>query len=77
MDKLGGNPREGIHSSRTLGDLAAVDVGATLLFSYGLSRYCGISFIRASIISFGSGIIAHRLFGVRTTIDKLLFDNRW
>lgn len=67
-----GKPSEGLHSYRIF-DIAIVDVVLTLLVAYILSIKYKTSFIKTSIILFLIGIIAHRLFCVRTTIDKLLF----
>jgi hypothetical protein len=67
-----GNPMEGLHRFRFL-NLAIVDVLLTILGSYLISKYFKYSFIITLIIIFLLGIILHRLFCVRTTIDKLLF----
>ncbi len=67
-----GEPNKGIHSYRFMG-LAIVDVIMTLVGAYMISFFFNISFIKTSIVLFILGIILHRLFCVRTTIDKLLF----
>jgi len=69
-----GLPNEGIHSYRFL-NLAIVDVIMTIFFAGLISYYYKLSFIYTSIALFSCGIILHRLFCVRTTIDKLLFPN--
>jgi hypothetical protein len=69
---LFGIPGEGIHSYRFL-DLAIADVTMTILFALFISYIFKISFFYTSIVLFTLGIILHRLFCVRTTIDKLLF----
>ena len=67
-----GYPNEGIHSYRIF-DLAIVDIFATLIAAFLISYFFKISFFYTCIILFILGILFHRLFCVRTTIDKILF----
>jgi len=74
-----GVPNQGVHSYRIFG-LAAIDVillivGALILY-WGLNKWFGwnTSYVVYLVVFFVLGIILHRLFCVRTTIDKLLFD---
>lgn len=67
-----GEPNKGIHSYRFMG-LAIVDVIMTFIGAYMISFLFNISFMKTSILLFILGMILHRLFCVRTTIDKLLF----
>jgi hypothetical protein len=68
-----GKPNEGIHSIRLFG-IAIIDVVFTILAAYLINILIGSNnFILILIILFVSGIFLHRLFCVRTTIDKLLF----
>ena len=67
-----GQPGKGIHSFRIF-NIAVFDVILVLLFSWILSRFVNFRMIYIAIIVFFVGIIAHRIFCVRTTIDKLLF----
>ena len=67
-----GIPKQGIHSYRFL-DLAIVDVIMTLIVAILISYICETSFVYTSLSLFLLGIILHRLFCVRTTIDKALF----
>jgi len=69
-----GVPNTGIHHYRFLG-LAIADVIMTLIGAAIISYITKISFAITSISLFILGIILHRLFCVRTTIDKLLFPN--
>jgi polyferredoxin len=69
-----GIPKKGIHSSRFL-DLAINDVIMTIIGAILISYFFSISLIYTLISLFIIGIILHRLFCVRTTIDKLLFPN--
>ena len=67
-----GNPNEGVHSYRIL-DIAMVDVFATIFTAYLISYFFKKSFFYTSIFLFILGIILHRLFCVKTTVDKILF----
>ena len=73
---LFGNVGEGVHGYR-LFDLAIVDVLATIFGAYILYRWLyyhsWMSFAWILALLFALGIALHRLFGVRTTIDRLLF----
>ncbi len=68
-----GKPKEGAHSYRIF-NIAIVDVILTILAAYLLSIFTGYKFVYTLIFMFILGIISHRIFCVRTTIDKLLFD---
>ena len=69
-----GKPKEGAHSYRIM-NIAIVDVLATILLAKAIQYYIipetDIWLILAG--SFLSGIILHRVFCVKTKIDKLLF----
>ena len=67
-----GLPNKGIHSYRFL-NLAIIDVIMTIIGAGLISYFLKISFIYTTIFLFILGIILHKLFCVRTTIDKLLF----
>lgn len=67
-----GRPGKGIHSYR-LFNLAIVDVLETIGMAMLLSYFTQLHLGYCLIILFLSGIILHRLFCVRSTIDKLLF----
>jgi len=67
-----GVPGKGAHSIR-LGGVAIVDVIMTLIGAYIISRIARTSFAWTAAVFFLLGIILHRLFCVRTTIDKLIF----
>lgn len=70
---LFGKVGKGIHSYRIL-NIAIVDVLFTIIgaiiIHYFFPKY---NFICILLFLFIAGIILHRLFCVRTTIDKLLF----
>lgn len=67
-----GVPGKGAHSIR-LGGVAIVDVIMTLVGAYIIARIARTSFAWTAAGFFLLGIILHRLFCVRTTLDKLLF----
>ena len=69
-----GVPNTGVHSSRFSG-LAIADVISTFLVAFLISYFGKTSFVYTSVFLFVLGIILHRLFCVRTTIDKVLFPN--
>ena len=69
-----GEPGKGVHSIRFLG-LAIVDVLMTVFVAYLIHLYFHYSFWLVLLVLFSLGIALHRLFCVRTTIDKLLFPN--
>ena len=69
-----GVPGKGIHSYR-VGGIAIADVIMTIIGAIIISYLSGWNFIYTLIGLFILGIILHRLFCVRTTIDKLLFPN--
>jgi hypothetical protein len=71
-----GNPREGNHELRDpIFDTAFNDVIMTIIGSYIISYVFNYSFGITLLIIFILGIILHRAFCVRTTIDKFLFPN--
>ena len=69
-----GVPGKGIHSYRIF-NIAIADVIMTLVAAFIISYLFKNSFIYSSIILFVLGIILHRLFCVKTTVDKILFGN--
>jgi hypothetical protein len=69
-----GIPNKGIHSYRFMG-IAIADVIMTIIGAIIISFFFKVSFVFTCISLFILGIILHRLFCVRTTIDKLLFPN--
>jgi len=69
-----GEPGKGVHSFRVFG-VAIVDVILTIILAYFISRVCRFHFGYTLLSVFVLGIFLHRIFCVRTTIDKLLFPN--
>ena len=69
-----GVPGKGVHSIR-LGGIAVVDVILTLVGAYIIAYCMRTSFAWTAAGLFLLGIVLHRMFCVRTTLDKLLFPN--
>lgn len=67
-----GKPGEGVHSYRFLG-VAIIDVILSvvlaIIISYTFSTSIPVSLITVLVL----GVLSHRIFCVRTTIDKLIF----
>ena len=64
-----GELNQGVHAYRIF-NVAILDVVGTLVIAYLISKK---HFVKTSILLFALGILLHRLFCVRTTVDKLLF----
>jgi hypothetical protein len=68
-----GKPREGVHSYR-LFDIAIVDLILTMIGAYAISVSFNIGYGWSLFGLLLAGIVAHRLFCVRTKVDTLLFE---
>jgi len=68
-----GKVGEGPHAYRVF-DIAIVDVVLTIIGAYIIHLFLPqYKFVHILVALFLSGIALHRLFNVRTTIDKALF----
>jgi uncharacterized membrane protein YcaP (DUF421 family) len=68
-----GKPGKGIHSYRIF-NIAIVDVLLTIIGAYIIYLFFPkINYFVILILLFLLGIILHKIFCVRTTIDKYLF----
>ena len=67
-----GKPGEGAHSYRFLG-FAVVDTATVIIVSLLVAWYFKWNVWYTLVGFFISGVLIHRLFGVRSTVDKLLF----
>ena len=67
-----GKPNEGVHRFRIF-NIAIIDVIFVIIFAVIISKYFKISLLYTIIGIFILGIIIHRLFCVRTTVDQILF----
>jgi hypothetical protein len=64
----------GIHSYRIM-DIAVLDFLVTAIAAYIITLASGVKFVYSFVGLFLAGILIHRLFCVRTTIDKWIFPN--
>ena len=69
---LFGKPNEGLHAYRFM-NIAIVDVLMTVIVAFILSSLFAVSFWKVLGSLLILGIILHRAFCVRTTVDKILF----
>jgi len=69
-----GKPKEGVHKYRIM-NIAIVDTLVTILLAKAIQYYIvpDKNIWLILILCFISGIIAHRIFCVKTTMDRLLF----
>ncbi len=67
-----GKPGTGAHSYRIF-NIAIIDVVSTIIVAWLISYFFHFTFWKTLVIFFLFGILMHRLFCVRTTIDKWLF----
>ena len=67
-----GNPGEGIHRYRFMG-IAIMDFLFTVIFSFLTAWIMKWNIFYTTIGFLLLGILFHRIFCVRTTIDRLLF----
>lgn len=70
--RMFGDVGKGIHSYRFL-NIAYIDVIETFLFALFLSYVFGWKLLWTTIGLFALGIFMHRIFCVRTTIDKMIW----
>jgi hypothetical protein len=69
-----GKPGEGPHQYRIF-NIAIVDTLLTVLLAFAIAYFSGVTLMYAIPFTFLFGIVVHRLFCVRTTVDKLVFPN--
>lgn len=67
-----GKEKEGIHSYRIF-NIAVVDVLLTLVVCFAISAIFKTNIFVTIIIAFLIGILAHRIFCVNTTVNKMIF----
>ena len=72
LDKYLGTVNAGVHSHRIF-NIAYVDVIMTIVGSLLLAWVMNWNYFRTIVGMFILGIILHRVFCVRTTVDKFLF----
>jgi len=69
-----GVPGKGVHSYRIF-NIAIADVVMTIIGAYAISYFFKWSFLWTLVWLFILGIILHRIFCVKTTVNDLLFPN--
>lgn len=67
-----GKPREGFHKERLFG-FAAYDVIGTIIIAYLVAEYYKINFFKTLLIILFLTILIHRLFGVDTSLNLMIF----
>ena len=67
-----GKVGEGVHKTRIF-NIAIIDVIMSIIGALIISYLFKVCFIRTLIGVFLTGIVLHRIFCVRTTVDKFLF----
>jgi hypothetical protein len=67
-----GAPNTGSHRYRIF-NIAIIDVIATIIVAFIINKTFKTNFAKTLFILFLLGIVSHRMFCVRTTVDKLLF----
>jgi hypothetical protein len=70
-----GKPNEGVHSIRFM-NLAVVDIISTIIGGFLIAKYFNLNIYLTIFTLFLLGIIAHRLFCVKTQVDKILFSDK-
>ena len=71
---LFGLPGKGVHRYRIF-NIAIVDVLATILLAFFIHYIFYFNFLYILLLLLLFSVVLHRMFCVRTTIDKLLFPN--
>jgi fatty acid desaturase len=69
---LFGKPGEGLRKYRIF-DIAIYDTAVVIIIGISISYFSGYNIWLTLAVLFISGIIAHRIFCVRSGVDKLLF----
>lgn len=67
-----GEPRKGAHALRIF-DIAIVDLVLTVIVAWLVAYMMNWRFLLVLVCLLIASIVMHRLFGVRTKIDTLLF----
>ena len=70
--KLFGETGKGVHSFRVF-DISVFDVLVTIIVGLIISKYSHLDWKVVLPLFFLSGIIIHRLFCVKTKIDRIIF----
>ncbi len=69
-----GKPGEGPHSYR-IANIAVVDVLVTVIGAFLISKLFKWKFLKTLLVLFIIGILAHKVFCVKTTVNNAIFGN--
>ncbi len=69
-----GKPGEGVHSYR-IANIAVVDVLFTVIGAFLIAKLFKWKFLKTLLVIFIIGIISHKLFCVKTTVNNAIFGN--
>lgn len=74
INKIFGEPSKGIHSYRMF-NVAIIDVLFTFIVAYIIQKafFPKTEYYKVLLFYFIFGIIIHRIFDVKTTVDRLIF----
>ena len=74
LNNFFGKEKEGMHAYRIF-DIAYIDVIITLIVAFFIQKaFCPkTEYYKVLLFYFIFGIIIHRIFDVKTTIDRLIF----
>lgn len=67
-----GKERQGFHAIRVF-DLAILDVIGTIMIGFLISKYLKVNIIAVITLLFATAMFVHRLFGVNTKLNTLIF----
>ena len=75
VNKIFGEEKKGIHSYRIC-DIAYLDILVTMVAALFIQKafYTETEYYKILLFLFILGIILHRIFDVKTTIDRLIFN---
>jgi len=76
LNKIFGEKKKGIHSYRIC-DIAYLDILVTMAAALFIQKafYSETEYYKILLFLFILGIILHRIFDVKTTVDRLIFSS--
>ena len=72
LSDIFGAPGTGVHSMR-FGGVAVIDVALSLILALCIALATRQNLTKVALYVFAAGIALHRLFNVRTTVDRAIF----
>ena len=67
-----GEEGKGVHSLRFMG-VAIIDVVGTFAVAIAIARYCNFDMWTCIAVAFATGVFAHWMFCVNTTVNVAIF----